>query len=105
MKNSNDGWNSRFGDHAGRGTVAAHQATALIGGDHRAKFAASAQLVEHALNQPAHRAGHAGMKARVLQQQGRQQRGACAGQAGDEVVAGWGGCGHGQEGPGWHASI
>ena len=28
MKNSNDGWSSRFGDPAGRGKVAAHQASA-----------------------------------------------------------------------------
>ena len=49
---------------------AARQAAALVCGDHRAKLAARTQLVEHASEQSAHRAGHAGVKARVLQQQG-----------------------------------
>ncbi len=53
----------------------AQQAPAHVGVDHRAEFAAGAALLKDTGKQRADRAGHAGMKARVLQKNRRKQGG------------------------------
>ncbi len=63
----------------------AQQAPALGLRDDRPELAAGAELVQQRGEQRADRAGHAGMKARVLLQQGREQGGARTRQARDEV--------------------
>ena len=67
---------------------AAQDAAALVRIHEQTDLAAAAHQLEIGRNQRAHRAAHAGVKAWVLPQQGRQQRAARTRQARDEVVTG-----------------
>ena len=62
------------------------QAAPGIGIDDRAELAAGTALPQHAVEQSAHGAAHASVKARVLQEDRRQQRRTGTGQTGNKVI-------------------